>query len=41
MKFLIRKPSLKKRIAARLSVKRMLRHYMGMKMPHGSGWRAA
>ncbi len=33
MKFGIRKTSLKKRIAARLSVKRMLSHSMGMKMP--------
>ncbi len=38
MKFGIRKPSLKKSIAARTSWKRMLRHNLGLKMPRGGGW---
>lgn len=37
MKFGIRKPSLKKRIAARTSVKRVLRHNLGLKAPRGYG----
>ncbi|MEW6206642.1 MAG: hypothetical protein AB1516_15115 [Pseudomonadota bacterium] len=37
MKFGIRKPSLKKRIAARTSVKRVLRHNLGLKAPKGYG----
>ncbi|NMC84325.1 MAG: hypothetical protein GYA58_03465 [Anaerolineaceae bacterium] len=37
MKFGIRKPSLKKRIAARTSVKRVIRHNLGLKAPRGLG----
>ncbi|WP_112180526.1 MULTISPECIES: hypothetical protein [Paraliobacillus] len=38
MKFGIRKPSLKKRISARTSVKRQLVHRAGLKMPKGTSW---
>ena len=38
MKFGFRKPSLKKRIAARTSLKRAIRHRMGLKAPRGWGW---
>ncbi len=38
MKFGIRKPSLKKRIAARTSIKRQIVHRAGLKMPRGYGW---
>jgi hypothetical protein len=38
MKFGIRKPSLRKRIAARTSVKRYIRHSLGLKAPRGMGW---
>jgi len=38
MKFGMRKPSLKKSIAARTSVKRYVRHNLGMKAPRGWGW---
>lgn len=38
MKFGFRKPSLKKRIAARTSVKRAIRHRLGLKAPRGWGW---
>jgi hypothetical protein len=38
MKFGFRKPSPKKRIAARTSVKRYLRHSLGFKAPRGWGW---
>lgn len=38
MKFGIRIPSLNKRIAARTSVKRIIRHNMGLKAPRGWGW---
>lgn len=38
MKFGIRNPSLKKSIAARTSVKRMIRHKAGLKAPRGWGW---
>jgi len=38
MKFGIRKPSLKKRIAAQTSVKRIVRHSLGLKAPKGYGW---
>ena len=37
MKFGFRVPSLKKRISARLSLKRYIRHNMGLKMPRGTG----
>jgi hypothetical protein len=38
VKFGFRKPSLRKRIAARLSVKRYVRHSLGLKAPRGWGW---
>lgn len=38
MKFGLRIPSLKKRIAARTSVKRFVRHNLGVKVPRGLGW---
>ena len=38
MKFGLRTPSLKKRIAARTSWKRYVRHSMGLKAPRGWGW---
>ncbi|HHW00190.1 MAG TPA: hypothetical protein GXX36_11610 [Clostridiaceae bacterium] len=38
MKFGIRKPSIRKSIAARTSVKRYMRHNMGFKAPRGWGW---
>lgn len=38
MKFGFRKPSLKKRIAARTSLKRFARHSLGFKAPGGMGW---
>ncbi|BBH19879.1 hypothetical protein Back11_12240 [Paenibacillus baekrokdamisoli] len=38
MKFRFRTPSLKKRIAARTSVKRQLVHLLGIKMPRGYGF---
>jgi hypothetical protein len=38
MKFGFRKPSLKKRLAARTSIKRALRHRAGLKVPRGWGW---
>ena len=37
MKFGVRIPSLKKRLAARTSLKRVVRHSMGLKMPRGTG----
>jgi hypothetical protein len=33
-----RKPSLNKRIAARTSLKRYVRHSLGLKAPRGWGW---
>ncbi|MCY2929436.1 MAG: hypothetical protein NTV86_08065, partial [Planctomycetota bacterium] len=33
-----RKPSLKKRIAARTSTRRVVRHSLGLKAPRGMGW---
>ncbi len=33
-----RKPSLRKRLAARTSIKRVLRHRWGLKAPRGWGW---
>ncbi len=33
-----RKPSIKKKIAARTSWKRVVRHNMGFKAPRGYGW---
>lgn len=38
MKFGLRKPSLKKRVRARTSVKRQIVHRAGVKMPRGYGW---
>ncbi len=38
MKIGMRKPSLKKRIAARTSLKRQIVHRGGLKMPRGYGW---
>lgn len=38
MKFGIRIPSLRKRIAARTSIKRVVRHSLGLKAPRGWGW---
>jgi len=38
MKWGIRKPSLKKRIAARTSFSRFVRHSLGFKAPRGLGW---
>lgn len=38
MKFGIRTPSLKRRISARTSVKRYIRHRAGLKAPRGWGW---
>jgi hypothetical protein len=38
MKFGFRKPSLKKRISARTSIKRQITHRAGLKMPKGYGW---
>jgi hypothetical protein len=38
MRFGLRIPSLKKRIAARTSVKRYVRHSLGLKAPRGWGW---
>jgi hypothetical protein len=38
MKFGIRKPSRKKRMAARTSLKRYVRHKLGLKAPSGMGW---
>jgi hypothetical protein len=38
VKFGFRIPSLKRRIAARLSWKRYVRHSLGLKAPRGWGW---
>jgi hypothetical protein len=38
VRFGIRKISLKKRVSARLSVKRYVRHSLGLKAPRGLGW---
>ncbi|MGO9245771.1 MAG: hypothetical protein ACLPT4_02560 [Verrucomicrobiia bacterium] len=38
MKFGLRTPSLKRRIAARTSWKRYVRHSLGFKAPRGWGW---
>ena len=38
MKFGLRMPSLKKRIAARTSPARWVRHSLGVKAPRGWGW---
>ncbi len=38
MRFGFRIPSLTKRIAARTSLKRLIRHSLGLKAPRGFGW---
>ncbi|AQZ46021.1 hypothetical protein MH216_20880 [Paenibacillus larvae] len=38
MKFGVRKPSIKKSIAARTSIKRQIVHRTGIKMPRGKGY---
>lgn len=38
MKFGVRKPSLKKSLAARTSLKRQIKQRAGIKMPKGYGW---
>lgn len=38
MKFGFRTPSIRRRIAARTSIRRMVRHRMGFKAPRGWGW---
>lgn len=38
MKFGIRKPSLKRRISAKTSIKRQIIHRTGIKMPRGKGY---
>lgn len=38
MKFGMRKPSLKKMVAARMSPSRYVRHNLGVKAPSGWGW---
>jgi hypothetical protein len=38
LKFGIRKPSIKKRVSARTSIKRNVVHRAGVKMPKGKGW---
>ena len=38
MKFGFRVPSLTKRIAARTSIPRFVRHSLGVKAPRGMGW---
>lgn len=38
MKFGFRKPSFKKRLSARTSLKRVVRHSLGVKAPRGLGW---
>ena len=38
VKFGFRRPSIRKRIAARTSLKRVVRHSLGLKAPRGMGW---
>lgn len=38
MKFGVRKPSLRKSIAARTSPKRIIKQSLGLKAPRGAGW---
>lgn len=38
MKFGMRRPSWKKMLSARTSVKRVVRHNLGFKAPRGWGW---
>ncbi|RST71243.1 hypothetical protein D4T97_018920 [Siminovitchia acidinfaciens] len=38
MKIGMRKPSLKRRISVRTSIKKQVVHRVGLKMPRGYGW---
>lgn len=38
MRFGFRVPSFRKRLAARTSLKRVIRHQLGLKAPRGYGW---
>lgn len=38
MKFGVRKPSIRKSVAARISPARFVRHNLGLKAPRGYGW---
>lgn len=38
MRFGPRRPSLRKKLAARASLKRAIRHRLGLKAPRGLGW---
>jgi hypothetical protein len=38
MKFGLRRPSLAKRLSARTSLRRVLRHRLGLNAPRGWGW---
>ena len=38
MRFGFRMPSIRRRIAARTSLKRFVRHSLGVKAPRGAGW---
>ena len=38
MKFKMRKPSLRKRVAARTSPKRAVKNALGLRAPRGYGW---
>ena len=38
MRFGFRRPSIRKRIAARTSWRRYVRHSLGLKVPRGWGW---
>ncbi|HLR75209.1 MAG TPA: hypothetical protein VK077_08020 [Virgibacillus sp.] len=38
MRFRVRRPSLKRRIRSRTSIKRHIVHRVGIKMPRGTGW---
>ncbi len=38
MRFGPRRPSLRKKLAARTSLKRIVRHSLGLKAPRGMGW---
>ncbi|TJV70690.1 MAG: hypothetical protein E5X76_17995 [Mesorhizobium sp.] len=38
MKFGIRKPSIKRSLAARTSAKRIVKQQLGLKAPRGMGW---
>jgi hypothetical protein len=38
MRFGFRRPSFRKRVAARTSIRRLIRHSLGLKAPRGWGW---